>query len=222
MDGYRRVADLVDGNAYYWASVNPATYPGYPEKLAEMGRGDPRARRPLDPAGGTGLRRAAGRRHECRASAATVRPSARSSTPRRRRHPDAIGLISWNEFSENTHIEPSRTHGSRYLRLVGDLRGAKLPELRDFDSSEPAATGVSYGLPLLGGVALFLGDFLSCDSAARRAPPPSSVRKSPHRRLVELRPRARSSARIGCSLLVVRGASRHRAPLAADRSAFSA
>ena len=38
VDGYRRVADLVDGNAYYWGSVNPATYPGYPEKLAEMGK----------------------------------------------------------------------------------------------------------------------------------------------------------------------------------------
>ena len=30
--------------------------------------------------------------------------------------PDAIGLISWNEFSENTHVEPSRSYGSRYLR----------------------------------------------------------------------------------------------------------
>ena len=37
VDGYRRVADLVDGNAYYWASVDPPTYPGYPEKLAGMG-----------------------------------------------------------------------------------------------------------------------------------------------------------------------------------------
>ena len=28
VEGYRRVADLVDGNAYYWSSVNPNTYPG--------------------------------------------------------------------------------------------------------------------------------------------------------------------------------------------------
>jgi hypothetical protein len=70
--------------------------------------------------------------------------------------PDAIGLISWNEFSENTHIEPSLKHGSRYLRLVGDVRGARLPPVRDFDSSEPAATDVNYGVPLLGGLALFL------------------------------------------------------------------
>ena len=36
-----------------------------------------------------------------------------------------------------------------------DARGARLPELRDFDSSEPAATGVNYGVPLLGGLVLF-------------------------------------------------------------------
>ena len=28
---------IVDGNAYYWSSVNPDTFPGYPEKLIEMG-----------------------------------------------------------------------------------------------------------------------------------------------------------------------------------------
>jgi hypothetical protein len=39
---------------------------------------------------------------------------------------------------------------------VGDLRGARLPAVGDFDSSEPAATDVSYGVPLLGGVALFI------------------------------------------------------------------
>ena len=72
-------------------------------------------------------------------SAGTARRCARSST-RRRLVPDAVGLISWNEFSENTHIEPSREHGSRYLEVVADVRGARLPELRDFDSSEPAAT----------------------------------------------------------------------------------
>ena len=37
VDGYQRLANLVDGNSYYWSSVNPATHPGYPEKLAAMG-----------------------------------------------------------------------------------------------------------------------------------------------------------------------------------------
>jgi hypothetical protein len=37
--------------------------------------------------------------------------------------PDAIGLISWNEFSENSHIEPSCTYGDRYLFVVADALG---------------------------------------------------------------------------------------------------
>ena len=35
--GYERVADVVDGDAYYWSSVNPETYPRYPKKLVDMG-----------------------------------------------------------------------------------------------------------------------------------------------------------------------------------------
>ena len=33
----RRVADLVDGDAYYWSSVNPDTYPDYPQQARGMG-----------------------------------------------------------------------------------------------------------------------------------------------------------------------------------------
>ena len=70
-------------------------------------------------------------------------------------------------------MEPSQRYGSRYLDVVADVRGARLPELRDFDSSEPAATGVNYGLPLLGGVALFfvVGILLLVRRSQRRHPP---------------------------------------------------
>ena len=34
--GYERIADLVDGDAYYWSSVNPDTFPGYIAKLQAM------------------------------------------------------------------------------------------------------------------------------------------------------------------------------------------
>jgi hypothetical protein len=155
LKGYRRVAPVVDGNAYYWASVNPRTYPGQAAKLAQMGDAV-HARRGIwipSAAPGFDARAVGGTSVVERRGGATLRAeldAAASSSP------DAIGLISWNEFSENTHIEPSRGHGSRYLRLVGDVRGAKLPELREFDSSEPAATDVSYGVPLLGGLALFI------------------------------------------------------------------
>ena len=80
-----------------------------------------------------------------------------------------MGLISWNEFSENTHVEPSERYGARYLDVVADVRGATQPDVQDFDSSEPAATGVGYGMPLLGGIAVFLaGSFLLLLRRGRR------------------------------------------------------
>jgi hypothetical protein len=152
---YRRVAPLVDGNAYYWASVNPRTYPGQAGKLAQMGQTVHASGGIWIPSAAPGFdaRKVGGASVVGRAGGATLRAeldAAASSSP------DAIGLISWNEFSENTHVEPSRAYGSRYLRLVGEVRGAKLPELQAFDSSEPAATDVSYGVPLIGGLLVFL------------------------------------------------------------------
>jgi hypothetical protein len=88
----------------------------------------------------------------------------------KRSDPDAIGLISWNEFSENTHIEPSRRYGSRYLDAVADVRAVRRPELQNFDSTDPAPTSFKYGLPLLGGAALLLagGLVLLLSRAQRR------------------------------------------------------
>lgn len=135
--GYSRLADLVDGNAYYWSSVNPDTYPGYPEKLSAMGEAvhangglwiAPAApgfdARLID--GETVVERKDGQTLQIQISAAM-----QSS-------PDAIGLISWNEFSENSHIEPSVNYGRRYLDVLMDVRDVPIPEVRDFDSSEPA------------------------------------------------------------------------------------
>jgi hypothetical protein len=31
---------------------------------------------------------------------------------------DALGLVSWNEFSENSCVEPSEIFGIRYLDVV--------------------------------------------------------------------------------------------------------
>jgi phospholipase C len=155
VEGYGRLDDLVDGNAYYWGAVNPSTYPGYPEKLAEMGAAvHARGGLWIAPAApGFDARLVGGTSVVKRRNGATLRTQLDAAT---RSAPDAIGLISWNEFSENTHVEPSERYGSRYLDVVADVRGATPADVQDFDSSEPAATGVSYGVPLLGGVALFL------------------------------------------------------------------
>ncbi len=57
-----------------------------------------------------------------RRGGATLREELDAAT---RSSPDAVGLISWNEFSENTHVEPSVDHGSRYLDVVADVRSAQ-------------------------------------------------------------------------------------------------
>ena len=48
----------------------------------------------------------------------TARPCAPSTRPRSASSPDALGLISWNEFSENTYVEPSTKFGHRYLDVL--------------------------------------------------------------------------------------------------------
>jgi hypothetical protein len=61
--------------------------------------------------------------------------------------PDAVGIISWNEFSENTHIEPSVTYGREALRALAQVVGAD-PDASafDFDSDDPAATAPFIGV----------------------------------------------------------------------------
>jgi hypothetical protein len=50
--------------------------------------------------------------------------------------PDAIGLISWNEFSENSHVEPSEKYGHRYLDVLSNIRHVSAPVVSNFDSSD--------------------------------------------------------------------------------------
>jgi hypothetical protein len=67
--------------------------------------------------------------------------------------PDILGLISWNEFSENSYVEPSVRYGHQALDVLTDLRKAALPTpAAAVDSSDsPAATakgsGSSFHIP---------------------------------------------------------------------------
>lgn len=139
VDGYSRLADLVDGNAYYWSSVNPDTFPGYPEKLAAMGEA-------VHANGGLWIAPAASGFDARLIGGTTVVDRKDGETLQvqfstaMQSSPDAIGLISWNEFSENSHIEPSENYGNHYLEVLADIRNAPAPVVRDFDSSEPADT----------------------------------------------------------------------------------
>ncbi|WP_430981077.1 endo-1,3-alpha-glucanase family glycosylhydrolase [Thermalbibacter longus] len=180
LEGYQRLRHLVDGNAYYWSSVNPDTYPGYEEKLQEMGDA-------VHADGGLWIAPAApgfdarligGTRVVERKDGETLKrefAAALSSSP------DAIGLISWNEFSENSHIEPSEKYGARYLEVLAQIRGLPAPDVGNFDSDAPAATGAGYGLPMIGAMVLLLIASLAAivwREAYRRKQPVDSGRRN--------------------------------------------
>lgn len=154
---YNRLAPFVDGNAYYWSSVNPRTYPGYDQKLEAMGRAVHRRRglwiAPAAP--GFDARLVGGTTEVPRRGGETLRRELDAATGS---SPDVIGLISWNEFSENSHVEPSIRHGSRYLEVLADARGARIDIDSDLDSSVSPRSGRAYGPALLGALlALTLG-----------------------------------------------------------------
>jgi hypothetical protein len=157
---YERLADIVGGNAYYWSSGDPLRTPGYAKRLAEMGRAvHARGGVWLAPAApGFDARLVGGRSVIPRRGGVTLRRSLDAAIAS---SPDAVGVISWNEFSENTHLEPSERLGSAPLRVLADALGAGVVMGADFDSSEPAATEIGNGRPLFLGLLsfMFLGLF---------------------------------------------------------------
>ncbi len=160
--GYERVADLVDGDAYYWSSVNPTTNHGYLGKLIDFSQAVHRNGglwiAPAAP--GFDARKVGGTSIVARENGTTFQrelAAASASTP------DAIGVISWNEFSENSYIEPSEKTGYRYLDVLASSLGLQttFPSTQiasdPTDSSSPG-TGLPTGLivaPIALGAAFF-------------------------------------------------------------------
>ncbi len=153
--GYRRLRGLVDGDAYYWSSVNPRTTPGYARKLAEMSAAvhSDGGLWVAPAAPGFDARLVGGTRVVPRDGGATLRSewnAAMTSSP------DILGLISWNEFSENSEIEPTKAFGNTYLSVVSDLIGTRYAVQGDFDSSASPPRQFGYALPLLIGIVAVL------------------------------------------------------------------
>ena len=136
VEEYRRVSGVVAGNAYYWSSGDP-TKDWFAERLQAIGSAvrssgglciapaapgfDAR-----DVGGSTSVPRQGGRtlKSELQAAADT--------------HPDAVGIISWNEFSENTYIEPSRDEGYTALDTV-----ARFDDREPVSRHEPPPVGTA-------------------------------------------------------------------------------
>jgi hypothetical protein len=153
--GYTRIAPLVDGDLYYWSSVNPKTYRNFAAKLAAMGEAV-RAHNGIwiaPAAPGFDARMVGGKSVVARADGATLRTEWSAAVTSL---PDAIGIISWNEYSENTHIEPSRRYGDTYIDQLRALTGANSPTVQDVDSSSPSGAVSPWrpGLIFGGGAAL--------------------------------------------------------------------
>jgi hypothetical protein len=124
---YERIADVTDGDAYYWSSVNPDTNPTYATKLNDMAAGVHGHHQywiaPFAP--GFDARMVGGRKSVDRKDGGTMRAEYAMA---QRSSPDVLGLISWNEFSENSYVEPSQKFGSRYLDVLRELRVTTVPQ----------------------------------------------------------------------------------------------
>jgi hypothetical protein len=156
--GYQRVANLVDGDLYYWSSVNPETYGGFSDKLAAMSDAVHSHNglwiAPVSP--GFDARLVGGTSIVSRDKGSTFRTEWNAALASQ---PDAIGVISWNEYSENTYIEPSKEYGDQYLKELRALTGAQPPTVQNFDSSAPSggATSPWRSVMVLIGAVVLLG-----------------------------------------------------------------
>jgi hypothetical protein len=136
LNGYNRVAALVDGDAYYWSSVNPDTFKGYEQKLIGMSDAIHHDHGLwIAPAAvGFDARMIGGTTTVDRKNGDTLK---REIDAAMISAPDAIGIISWNEFSENSYIEPSTQYGMTYLDALSQINHVAGPQISEFDSSEP-------------------------------------------------------------------------------------
>jgi hypothetical protein len=171
-DDYVSIAKYVDGDAYYWGSVNPRKTPRYVQKLQDLGATvHEHGGLWIAPAApGFNARAIGGTSIVERLNGETLREEMSAAL---QSSPDAIGLISWNEFSENTHVEPSKLYGDRYLQILADLQHAPGPRLVGFESDNPATTGFGYAVWFVVGAGGFvaLGVVLVLRRFLRRARP---------------------------------------------------
>ena len=121
VEEYRRTAPALDGDAYYWSSGDPAA-PGFAAKLDQMAqavRGDGGLWFAPAPVG-FDARDLGGHRVVARNDGETLRRAMAAAGASR---PDAVAVISWNEFSENSHAEPSQEYGTTVLDMLARITG---------------------------------------------------------------------------------------------------
>ena len=123
---YTARASLFDGDAYYWSSADPLSTPGYQKRLTQLGAA-------VHADHGIWLAPAAVG-FDARLNGGTTVVDRRSGNTLRQAWSDAlatapegVALISWNEYTENSYVEPSRNYGLQYLQVLASLTGAAGP-----------------------------------------------------------------------------------------------
>jgi len=136
--GIQRLNGMIDGDAYYFSSVNPETFPNYQAKLDAMSKAvhNQRGLWIASAAPGFDARDIDGTTVVDRKDGATLQAEMNVAW---RSSPDAIGLISWNEFTENSYIEPSEKYGHKYLDMLDTIGKTQVPQISNLmmDSSDP-------------------------------------------------------------------------------------
>ena len=161
VNGYISLANAVDGNAYYWSSVDPVGQPDYQRKLNDIGEAvhENHGLWIAPAAPGFDARLIGGTRVIDRNDGKTFRLELNAAL---RSSPDAIGLISWNEFSENSQIEPSVNYGSKALEVLLEGHTETLSQTQTFDfDSSASVPGVgpssdTYNLFVFGALIAFI------------------------------------------------------------------
>ncbi len=167
---YERVAASVDGNAYYWSSGDPASS-GFAKKLAALGQAvHAKGGRWIAPAapGYDGVA-VGGTRQVARADGKTLEVALKAALAS---EPDALGIISWNEWSENTYVEPSSRYGTKDLAVLASALHASVPTLVAPDSSDDsgASSGGWRGLYAAGVLGGFVVLVVAAVEVRRQAP----------------------------------------------------
>jgi len=151
---YDAIAPLFDGNAYYWSSVDPLHTPGYQSKLDAFSAA-------VHSHGGLWIAPAAPGFNATLLGGTRIVPRRGGQSLRLEMNaalassPDAIGLISWNEFSENSAVEPSQIYGSSTLKTLAAIQHAHPDAIPNFDSSGPAGSTAGGGpFVILGAIGL--------------------------------------------------------------------
>ncbi len=134
---YKARAALFDGDAYYWSSADPLSTPGYQTRLAQLGAAVHATHGLwLAPAAvGFDARLNGGTSVVDRRNGATLQQAWSDALAT---SPDGVAVISWNEYTENSYIEPSRNFGYRYLQVLAGLTGAPGPVV---PSGSPSPSG---------------------------------------------------------------------------------